>query len=1331
VKRPVRISLWTIGTAVGLLLLLGIAAVLILPSSWFREKVRSRIVYEIERVSGGRTEIGEFRFDWSTLTAEIAPFVLYGTEPPGERPLFRADSVQVGLKIVSAFKRDIDIASLVVQRPQINLLVDANGLTNFPKPRVQRKSEKDPIEQLLDLAVQQISIRNGELRYADKKLPLNVEGEFMNASLAYNFTTPSYDGSLMFERLTIDSGPTLPMTVGFESKISLLKNKVQVNEARLRMRDTQVELAGAIEDFKSLKVNFDVQANGSLQELGKPLRLPEPHAGNVQFKGKLTYNSGEQIRINGRVAGQGLAFRQGGFSVTDIAVASDVKFQPDYLGLTGLRVDALDGRFDGMFELHSLKKYEVNGKVTGLSVERISRVAGFKGGAFSGAVSGPIEMTGSLGRGARDLKAAGRFDVGAGTGGTPIKGFVEVAYDQRRESLQLGKSFLELPSSRAEFNGTLGQQLNVRVESTNLNDFIPVMAAFSEKPPEKLPLELKPGGSALFAGTVSGPMRTARVAGDLTLSRFEVRDQQIDTLVARLDATGSGARIDSFALGQNRLKLGGSADVTLQNWRFEDASEIKAELKLEGAEIAKLLAERGRKEPVEGLLSATMTVEGTAADPKVNARLLVDKPSIYGERLDRIRAQVRYAGAGIEVIDGVAEIGTAQILLSGAYEHPVADYQNGRLTFKASSKGLTLQGIHNVQKLRPGVSGRLDLEAAGLIAVRKGELLPQTVDGDLSLRQLTVEGREVGDFSVNAKTSGQQLALGVAGNLRGSKVTGGGTFQLAGDYPGSGRIEFSTLTFSTIQDILIAAKGRQPLPIEGAIEGRISFNGPAKRPELMTAKIELPVFQVLPARRAFTAARVQELSLKNAEPIVVDYDGKLLHVRSAHLVGRETDIKVAGAVGVREKANYDLRVDGTLNLGVLQDLNEDLVSSGVTVMNASVRGSLTDPVIGGRMELKNASFYMTDFPNGLDNANGTIVFDKQRATIEKLTAQTGGGDLTMSGFLQFGRELTYSLQARADNVRIRYPEGVSTTASATLNWSGTTSRSLMTGVTTIRRAGFNPRTDVGGLLAMSKPTAAPATPSEFLRGLQFDVRIETIPNLQFQTSLTQDLQAEADLRLRGTAAKPVLLGRIVVNQGEIQFFGNKYQINRGEIGFFNPVRIEPVLDMDLETQVRGVIVNINFTGSLSKLNVSYRSDPPLQSTEIIALLAVGRAPGSNSSLAASQTVTNQSVLTSGTNSLLGQAISTPVSSRLQRFFGVSRLKIDPQLTGINAVPQARLTVEQQISRDLTLTYITNLAQANQQIIRLEWDIDRSWSVVALREENGVFGIDFFFKKRFK
>ncbi|MBC7928663.1 MAG: hypothetical protein H7039_23720, partial [Bryobacteraceae bacterium] len=98
VARPVRILLWVTGILAGLILLLGLAAILILPGSWFREKVRERIVTEVEKASGGRVEIGSFKFDWSNLNVEIAPFILHGTEPAGEAPLFRTESIKVGLK---------------------------------------------------------------------------------------------------------------------------------------------------------------------------------------------------------------------------------------------------------------------------------------------------------------------------------------------------------------------------------------------------------------------------------------------------------------------------------------------------------------------------------------------------------------------------------------------------------------------------------------------------------------------------------------------------------------------------------------------------------------------------------------------------------------------------------------------------------------------------------------------------------------------------------------------------------------------------------------------------------------------------------------------------------------------------------------------------------------------------------------------------------------------------------------------------------------------------------------------------------------------------------
>ena len=84
------------------LLALALSAVLVLRSDWFREKIRQRMVAEVEKATGGRTEIGAFRFDWKQMRAEVDGFVLHGNEPPDAPPLFRGFAIVVGIKIVSA-----------------------------------------------------------------------------------------------------------------------------------------------------------------------------------------------------------------------------------------------------------------------------------------------------------------------------------------------------------------------------------------------------------------------------------------------------------------------------------------------------------------------------------------------------------------------------------------------------------------------------------------------------------------------------------------------------------------------------------------------------------------------------------------------------------------------------------------------------------------------------------------------------------------------------------------------------------------------------------------------------------------------------------------------------------------------------------------------------------------------------------------------------------------------------------------------------------------------------------------------------------------------------
>jgi translocation and assembly module TamB len=97
----------------------------------------------------------------------------------------------------------------------------------------------------------------------------------------------------------------------------------------------------------------------------------------------------------------------------------------------------------------------------------------------------------------------------------------------------------------------------------------------------------------------------------------------------------------------------------------------------------------------------------------------------------------------------------------------------------------------------------------------------------------------------------------------------------------------------------------------------------------------------------------------------------------------------------------------------------------------------------------------------------------------------------------------------------------------------------------------------------------------------------------------------------------------------------------------------------------------------------------------------------------------------------GQAFANPVSGRLQRLFGVSKLSINPQIVGDTSNnPQATLILQQQITRDITFTYIQDVSQPTPAGIRIEWAINPRFSAVAQRDVFGEFALDFFYKRRF-
>ena len=953
---------------------------------------------------------------------------------------------------------------------------------------------------------------------------------------------------------------------------------------------------------------------------------------------------------------------------------------------------------------------------------------------WSGVVSGPARLSGDFTpHGVRNFAGAGNLVVSPAEGGIPVEGVANVNYDQRAGTVTLDDSRISTPNSRLIVSGTLGDTLTVSAQTSNLDDLLPALRLISENAPSEIPVKLEPSGSASAEATVTGPLNDPKIVGKMTATKFTASGRRIDQIQGDFEVDQSHLTARNLDLREGVMQLSGGGRLELTNWRAVESSRVAAALRLVNADVQKLLAEAGWKAEVTGTAAASANVEGTFGSPRAAIQLVVDRPAGYGEQGDRLQADLRYTSGGVEVISGNLLKGESRIDLSGAYTHGGADWNNGTLRFNIASGNMRLEEIQRVKSYDKAITGQIAIQASGTAEIRNGDLDVHRFDGEVSARGLALDGSHLGNAAITAKTRDRLLEVKLDGNLRNSRITGSGEWKLTGDYPGRGELQFSPISFGALQRVAEAAGEKTELPFQGRMEGRAVIAGPLKKPAELRADVQLPHIEMSPtqSQRLRTGAQSQDLVLRNSEPILLVATTNSITLNKAQFTAKDTNIEARGRVTFDSKSPWDLQVNGGVNLAILQMFNPDLLAKGKAILAGNITGALDDPQVTGRLELQGASLYLGDVTTGVDSANGVVSFDRNRATIQSLTAEVGGGKVAFGGFIGFSRGLlVYRVQASADQVRIRYPEGVSTTLNAQLDLTGTSANSLVSGTVTVMRAGFTPKADLGGLLAQTaKPVTTPTAPNEYLRNIQLDVRIESGPSLQFQTSLTRDLQAEADLRLRGNLARPAVIGTVSANEGEVNFFGTKYTINRGEIRFLNPTRVEPVFDIDLETKARGITVNISFTGTLNKLNLTYRSDPPLQTSEIVALIAVGRDPTTSAALASGQ-MTQNTFLDAG-GSVLGQAIAAPVTGRLQRFFGVSRLKIDPQLTGVENIPQARLTLEQQVSRDITLTYITNLTRTQEQLVRVQWDINKQWSAIAVREENGVFGIDFQYRKRFK
>ncbi|MGB6429920.1 MAG: translocation/assembly module TamB domain-containing protein [Candidatus Acidiferrales bacterium] len=1315
-----------------LAILLALVAGVLIWTGVVEQWARRAVVSRLEKSTGGRAELGGVHIEWFSLRVTLENFTLHGTELAAAAPLFHADRIVVGIRGDALWRRALSLSSLEVEHPSVHLLVAADGSTNVPSPAV-RRPQTPWRTRLFELAIGAIRLDDGEFFYNDVRRPIDFQAEQFH--LAMDYATPSgaplYIGDLEWKHAEFQEGRLLPFPSDLAARFTLTEPGFHLTQLVLQLPHSTLDAQADLESFATPVLNFRYRGRLDLQDIRDIFHAPTAPTGLVDFTGQGRYASAgpashaaPQWGVSGHYDGEQIAISHLWFHDRGMSTRGDYQAGPGGLDVPDLEIAALGGHFAGRLHMdYAGPRFRADTTGGGADLAEV-----FKAVEHRGFPLAPLRWSGSVAVTSTTTWTGGFKDVEArgvalfappdapAPGTIPTTARIDFDYFVTPQIVRIGPSQISTPTSTVDFQGVIGKYnsaLDLKFDTTRLadwDDFINRLRGVDSEP-EVI------GGQVHWDGTISGPIGSPTFAGSVRAQQARYASLAWDEFAGALTYGPS-----EFTLAHTVARRGKSTaqlDLTLalDDWTFAPSSAWTLDVSLSGADTDDVQQIFGWSYPAHGTLTGEFHGRGTRADPELTGLFDVTDLEGWGWRLARARGELALS-------HGTVSISNAELRLPAAAGAPAAappglvtggfsyNTNNRTVSFDVTGAAIPLETISRVQLSKLSVGGQLSFELRG-----SGPLAAPTAEGSLRVVNLQLGGDTVGSFEGRLTGNGRTMSLQLSSAMSTGHLDGQLEVSLGGNDPVQGQMTFDHLD---LDPFLIAALHLVGLTGHSSADGHAAFAGFLAQPDTLSVELAL-------SRIEF---HVESVDLVNAGPIHLNYRTGEVRIGQANLHGPDTDVSISGDAKFGANSALDLHVVGAVNLQLVGGFWPQLEAGGRAQVNADIAGTISAPRLRGNIRVADASANYGDFPSGLSHVNGNFIFDATRLVLDGVTAQTGGGTAQITGAITYGDgPLRFDLSANSDQVRVRYPVGMSWLAGGTIRLVGDSNSAVLSGHVIVNRLLMSEGFDLASLVSSSnEPIGAPTTGSPFLRNLQFDLQIDGSPDARMQWP-GASFQIDASLRVRGTWDRPILLGHIHLLSGEMSFRGNQFKLTRGELNFSNPFRLDPVLNVEATTTIQQYEVTLDFTGPASRLALSYRADPPLPSSDIISLLALGQT-GEESGLRGTSGTSTPEL---GATTLLSEAISSQLGSRVERLFGVTSFRVDPFLGGPTSIQTnaARVTIEQQVNRNLSVTYVTNVSSTQEQVIQIEYDISRTLSIVALRDENGTFGLDFIIRKRYK
>lgn len=1307
-----------------------------LTSPQFHDFARKRLVTQLEDITGGRVEVGSFRWNLSKLEFDVSNVTIHGLEGPDEVPYAHADRLLIRAKILSLFGREMGLRWLQIEKPVVHVIVYPDGHTNQPTPKVIQRHEGTPVQRIFELAINHAEINDGQLLLNNRKVPLDFSADQLKAVMNYVETKQRFDGEIRFGALRTKYANFLPADADADVQFQVFKDWLEITGFHVVTAKSKIDGSGKLTNFMQPQVELVYRATVDGRDVARVTRTPELKAGIFTLNGTAKFANG-RLTSQGKVVVQNGEYRIPEIRLANVDAAADFTFDPQTLNINHIVARVFGGTAKGEIAVNQwLERPSATGPQTGTAKFRVDTVpVRMAADAFStkrfdlgrlnltGAAQGTVSARwkGTLRRVVADLNVTTVPPANPGANELAITADLNGTFDGATGRLKMDPLNLASPDFRLKAVGVLGsmtEELRLNAAVADISKLQPMLTMLNQQNSAAAQLT----GSLKFDGTLSGKLSSPAIQGKVEVGNFEfplavllsapapgsVPTQQqpkrlhIDSGSAEIALNQQGIIVRNGVVHRAGSQANFDLSAVLRDGMLVDESRIVSHVVVRDASFADLQQIAGYNFPVTGTVSVNVNISGTKLSPEGGGRFQLTNATIYGEPVKSVSAELELGNQEARIRNFVLAHNGAKVTGAGDYNLNTTAFR-----FQVVGSDFQLATVRRLQNSRATLAGLLNFNATG-----SGTAHNPIINASARFHNMVVNGQRIGDATLTAITQGDSLHLNARTNFQTAELMLDGNVKMHDPaYPANVSVRFTNFDFMPYLQPLLPGR----ITARSFSEGTFVVQGPLREPRKLTVKAEIPKL----------TAEMQGIELHNSEPIQLSLMNGIVRVDSFKMVGPDTQMDVRGTVRVAEDDRVRLRAEGRMNLKLAQSLDPDINSAGFADFNVSVGGVLTKPTVQGEVRITNGSFNLIDFPNGLSKVNGSLVFTEDRVQVQSLTAHTGGGDITIGGFATYSPRLAFNLTAAGKDIRLRYPQGISSTADLDLKLTGTMSSATLSGDVIITRFGLNSQFDLANYVARgTRPLEAQS--GSILNNLHLNVHVTSTPELQVQSSLAK-LAGNVDMRVRGTGTNPVLLGRVNVTEGQVSFNGTNYRLERGDVTFNNPTKTEPNIDVEATTRVRDYDITLGFHGQLAHgLNTNYRSDPPLPQADIINLLAFGRTREEAELVSQAGGTSYAGVMG---NAILGQALNSAVGDRVQKLFGVSRVKIAPDVSSTQTNPTAQVTIEQQVSNKVTITYITNLSQSSQQAIFVEYTINPQLSLIGGRDQYGVVSFDVKIRQR--